>query len=41
MKNIMIVAMALTIGACTTTNPMYTIQSESGDYVTQVPAWFR
>jgi len=40
MKNIMIVAMALTIGACTTTNPMYTIQSESGDYATQVPAWF-
>lgn len=42
MKNIMIVALALTLGACTTTmnNPMYALKSESGDVVTQVPGWF-
>lgn len=41
MKNIMIVALALTLGACTTTNnPMYALKSENGDVVTQVPGWF-
>ena len=42
MKNFMIVALALTLGACTTTmnNPMYALKSESGDVVTQVPGWF-
>ena len=39
MRNFMIVALALTLGACTTTmnNPMYALKSESGDVVTQVP----
>ena len=37
----MIVALALTLGACSTTNnPIYTLKSETGDYVTQVPGWF-
>ena len=41
MKNFMIVALALTLGACTTTNnPIYTVKTESGEYVTQVPGWF-
>ena len=42
MRNFMIVALALTLGACTTTmnNPMYALKSESGDVVTQVPGWF-
>ena len=41
MKNIMIVALALTLGACTTTmNPIYTLKSENGEFVTQVPGWF-
>ena len=41
MKNIMIVVLALSLGACTTTNnPIYTLKSETGDFVTQVPGWF-
>ena len=41
MKNIMIVALALTLGACTTTmNPIYNVKTESGEFVTQVPGWF-
>ena len=37
MKNFMIVVLALTLGACTTTNnPIYTVKTESGEYVTQV-----
>ena len=41
MRNFMIVALALTLGACTTTmNPIYTLKSENGEFVTQVPGWF-
>ena len=37
----MIVALVLTLGACTTTNnPIYTLKSENGDVVSQVPGWF-
>ena len=37
----MIVALALTLGACTTTmNPIYNVKTESGEFVTQVPGWF-
>jgi len=41
MKNIMIFVLALTLGACTTVdNPLYTVKSENGEFVTQVPGWF-
>ena len=42
MRNYIIVAIALTLGACTTTanNPLYTLKSENGEFVTQVPGWF-
>ena len=41
MKNFMIVALALTLGACSTTmNPTYTVKTENGDVVSQVPGWF-
>lgn len=41
MKNIMIVVLALTLGACTTdNNPIYSLKSETGEFVTQVPGWF-
>jgi len=41
MRNYIIVALALTLGACTTTNnPIYTLKSENGEFVTQVPGWF-
>ena len=37
----MIFVLALTLGACTTVdNPLYTIKSENGEFVTQVPGWF-
>ena len=41
MKNYIIVAFALTLGACTTTNnPMYSFKTESTDLVETVPSWF-
>ncbi len=41
MKNIMIVVLALSLGACTTgNNPIYSLKSETGEFVTQVPGWF-
>ena len=41
MRNFMIVALALTLGAGTTTmNPIYNVKTESGEFVTQVPGWF-
>ena len=34
MKNFMIVALALTLGACTTTmNPIFNVKTESGEFV--------
>jgi hypothetical protein len=37
----MIVVLALTLGACTTgNNPIYSLKSETGEFVTQVPGWF-
>ena len=40
MKNYIIVVFALTLGACTTTNPMYSFKTESTDLATTVPGWF-
>ena len=41
MKNIMIIVLALSLGACAVgNNPIYTLKSETGDFVTQVPGWF-
>ncbi len=42
MRNLIMVVLALSLGACTTTanNPLYVLYNESGEVVTQVPGWF-
>ena len=42
MRNLIMVVLAFSLGACTTTanNPLYTLKSENGEVVAQVPGWF-
>ena len=41
MRNLIMVVLALFLGACTTgNNPIYSLKSETGEFVTQVPGWF-
>ena len=42
MRNLIMVVLAFSLGACTTTanNPLYVLYNESGEVVTQVPGWF-
>ena len=42
MRNLIMIVLAFSLGACTTTvnNPLYTLKSENGEVVAQVPGWF-
>ena len=42
MRNFIMIVLAFSLGACTTTanNPLYTLKSENGEVVAQVPGWF-
>ena len=42
MRKFIMIALAFSLGACTTTanNPLYTLKSENGEVVAQVPGWF-